>query len=399
MTALDTNSQVFNKNESIRSDKRLPNFLIYSIQGWTDMWVSKHWIAAALAEHGNVYFVEPYRGAFLRGRGAKLKDFFNGPRFRMESKVNVVTMTSPPGYYSGPGWYRALSRGLMKAQTSRLRRKLGGGPTYVLTFDYRSEPLIRELGSVERVLYYAIDIISSHKNDPWWPESSLIRTADAVLTTSQRHKDRLINSFGRQDIEVVPHGVDFINAAKVSPQQPIESKNKKNVIGYTGSIHDTYVNFDVIRTVATQKPDWEFVFIGPVNRNALSVGASERIQQIASLPNVKFLGAKPYQELPGYISSFDVCIMPYALTVDNEPFKTLNYFAQGKPVVAADVPGVSEYQHLLYTYRTAEEMIIGVEKALAESTDFPLKAERIEFARQRDFSQVGRKLMQLFGLA
>lgn len=363
------------------------------------MWVSKHWIAASLTNYGAVYFVEPFRGIFLRGRGGRLRDFLIGPRIRKENDVNIITMSSLPGHYSGPGWYRAISRLLMGRQMRSLDSELGKARRYILTFDYRSEPLLRAISDVDKTLYYAIDIVSPKNNDPWWSEQSLIHFVDEVLTTSDRHRRRLVDGFGRNNISVVPHGVDF-KAASLSSGEPAPSDIPQThpIIGYTGTIHDRYVDFDIMHEVALARPGWSFVFIGPMQRNALSVGASDRIKDLISLPNVYLLGQKPYQSLPQYIARFDACIMPYVPSVDNEPFKTLNYFAQGKPVVATDVPGVSEYRDLLYTFNGAVQMIDRLERALAEPPSDPARSARAKYARDRDFPQITMQILDLFGL-
>ncbi|WP_415393758.1 glycosyltransferase [Paracoccus sp. SJTW-4] len=375
------------------------SFVIISIQGWTDMWVSKHWIANLLTNYGDVYFVEPFRGALLRGRGGKLQDFLFGPRIRQEKQVNVVTMSSLPGHYRGFGWYRSLSRLVMRRQMEKLDNMLIGTDVYVLTFDYRSEPLIRRMKKLKKTLYYAIDVIPPKKNDPWWPEKSLVHFVDGILTTSERHRRRLIDAFGRDDITLVPHGVDFSAVCAINKDaRPDDLPQGEHVIGYTGTIHDRYVDFDVVREVALARPNWDFVFIGPVKRNALSIGASERVEILRALPNTHFLGQKSYQELPGYIAHFDACIMPYNPSVDNEPFKTLNYLAQGKPIVATDVPGISEYRSLLYTFVGAAEMIASLENALAESKSDEIRMARVKYAQERDFRKIAELILAEFGM-
>ncbi|SFZ85944.1 Glycosyltransferase involved in cell wall bisynthesis [Devosia enhydra] len=369
-----------------------PTILVISIQGWSDMWVSKHWIATALTEYGDVYFLEPFKGAFLKGRGGRLREFLFGPSLRREGKVNVLSVTSLPGYYKGTGWYRALSRLMMSRQIANLKHLLGN-KSYILTFDGRSLPLIKAVAPDGPVIYYAIDAMNPKNEDPWYTEAALIDASDAVLTTSIRHKNRLLSTSTRRDFIVLPHGVDFSLASDAVPSTRRDTLYDA-VIGYTGSIHDEYVDFNIIRQAALARPRWNFVFIGPAYRNPLSVGATDQIKLISDLPNVQMLGAKPYQSLPSYIADFNVCIMPYKLSVDNEPFKTLNYFAQGKPVVSADVVGVSDYKELLYTYRDAEGFISSIERALAEPR--ALGEARVKYAEDRDFRVLTSKLVDLF---
>lgn len=373
-------------------------YVVFSIQGWTDMWVSKHWISAKLAEDSDVYFIEPFRAWLLPGRGGRFSSFFTGPEIRREGNVNVVSFTSLPGYYQLPGVLRALARFVMRPQFARFSKLLQNGDFDIISFDYRFQPLLKMLPPPRKYLYYAIDLIPRDQQDPWWTEDQLINSADVVVAVSNRHRDRIEASSGRGGIPVIPHGIDFAGAESVTGNTAIEdlkSNGRHRVIGYTGSIHDTYVDFDCVIAVAKRHPEWIFVFIGPTGRSELGAGASNKISMLKKLPNVIFTGPKPYSEIASYIKSFDVCFMPYHPSVDNEPFKTLQYLAQGKPVVAADVPGISSYRHLLHVYQGSNPD--SMEESLLIATEEPVAAEirsrRVDFARDHDFSLVKSRLL------
>jgi glycosyltransferase involved in cell wall biosynthesis len=60
-------------------------------------------------------------------------------------------------------------------------------------------------------------------------------------------------------------------------------------------------------------------------------------------PNIHYLGAKTYQELPAYLGGWDVALMPFALNEATRfisPTKTLEYLAAGKPVVSTAIRDV-----------------------------------------------------------
>ena len=60
-------------------------------------------------------------------------------------------------------------------------------------------------------------------------------------------------------------------------------------------------------------------------------------------PNLHYLGARSYEELPAVMAGFDVALMPFALneaTRSISPTKTLEYLAAGLPVVSTPVPDV-----------------------------------------------------------
>lgn len=104
--------------------------------------------------------------------------------------------------------------------------------------------------------------------------------------------------------------------------------------GFFGVIDERF-DIDLIDAVATQKPEWQFILIGPV----------VKIDD-ATLPrrnNIHYLGPKKYEDLPAYISSWDVAILPFAVNDSTRfisPTKTPEYLAAGKPVIATPIRDV-----------------------------------------------------------
>ncbi|WP_114791143.1 glycosyltransferase [Niabella yanshanensis] len=104
--------------------------------------------------------------------------------------------------------------------------------------------------------------------------------------------------------------------------------------GFFGVIDERF-DIDLIDAVAAQKTEWQFILIGPV----------VKIDE-ATLPrrnNIHYLGPKKYEELPAYISSWDVAILPFAVNESTRfisPTKTPEYLAAGKPVIATPIRDV-----------------------------------------------------------
>lgn len=104
--------------------------------------------------------------------------------------------------------------------------------------------------------------------------------------------------------------------------------------GFFGVIDERF-DIELIDSVAAQKPGWQFVLIGPVVKI-----------DPATLPrksNIHYLGAKKYEELPGYISGWDVALLPFAINESTRfisPTKTPEYLAAGKPVIATPIKDV-----------------------------------------------------------
>jgi glycosyltransferase involved in cell wall biosynthesis len=159
-----------------------------------------------------------------------------------------------------------------------------------------------------------------------------IRTSDLVLASSKNLYLRALKE--NKPVLYVPNGVDFdhfataINRAEYPPHElrPI----KKPIIGYYGAIGGWF-DTELVEYAADQLPDYEFVIIGPYFG-----------KELKPAHNIKRLPHVPYEQLPRYLSMFDVCIIPF--NQDSEVVKSCNplkyweYLAAGKPVVTTDMP-------------------------------------------------------------
>ncbi len=64
---------------------------------------------------------------------------------------------------------------------------------------------------------------------------------------------------------------------------------------------------------------------------------------LPAAPNIHYTGSRPYQQLPAYLSSWDVALIPFALNESTQfisPTKTPEYLAGGIPVVSAPIRDV-----------------------------------------------------------
>src|SRR6267143_6514551 len=85
---------------------------------------------------------------------------------------------------------------------------------------------------------------------------------------------------------------------------------RRPIIGYVGSLHDIYIDVDLVIEMATRRPEWSLAFIGPHKRNPIGPALSaESYRRMKSVPNIHLLGLKHFNELPFYIKWFDVCLV------------------------------------------------------------------------------------------
>jgi glycosyltransferase involved in cell wall biosynthesis len=105
-------------------------------------------------------------------------------------------------------------------------------------------------------------------------------------------------------------------------------------IGYFGVV-DERIDYALLDAIALARPDWQFIMLGPT----VKVDPATLPQH----PNLHWLGMKQYADLPDYLRSWDVGMMPFALNEATRfisPTKTPEFLAAGVPLVSTAVPDV-----------------------------------------------------------
>ena len=95
--------------------------------------------------------------------------------------------------------------------------------------------------------------------------------------------------------------------------------------------------------LARQREDLSFVVMGPDYDGTMH-------PSFLDLPNLDWLGVKPYEALPGYLAYFDVAMIPFLLneiTHATSPLKLFEYMAGGKPVVVTPMHESTRYDGVL----------------------------------------------------
>ena len=157
-------------------------------------------------------------------------------------------------------------------------------------------------------------------------------------------------------------------------------------LGYLGPIF-ARVNLPLLRDVLVVRPGWQFICFG--DASALP------------LPNVHGAGWLRPEDLPAYVASFDVGVMPYDCFDEKNlhcvPLKLFDYFLAGLPVVSTPVISLSEYPDLIYFGDTPAEFAQAVEAALSEPPASAKRNQRIEVASSHSTEALGRRLAELLG--
>jgi UDP-galactopyranose mutase len=137
-------------------------------------------------------------------------------------------------------------------------------------------------------------------------------------------------------------------------------------IGYFGVL-DERIDWDLLARVAHSRPDWHFVLVGPT--------AKVNPDDLPIAPNIHYLGPKRYEDLPAYLASWDVAMMPFArneATRYISPTKTPEYLAGGRPVASTSITDVVELyarKGLVEIGDTPAQFIAAIERALNQDVE------------------------------
>jgi len=267
---------------------------------------------------------------------------------------------------------RSINGRLVSAQLARILGRLGMAPPLVLTTLPYTAWLIRNLRR-RGLVYYCTDDYSH------WPsaDGAALRQADRELSAASglilAASRALLEGHGEYGrCRYFPHGVDrdhFASASSPGPVPPDLDRIPSPRIGFFGLVYEK-IDFELLRQLAGRFGGASLVMIGPV-----ACGRAE----LAGLPNVHFLGARPYEELPRYISGLDVLLLPYVddpMIRQSGPLKLRECLATGKPTVSVDVPEVRVFRPHVRVAAGREDFLRLVGDALDEPGDSPLREAR-----------------------
>lgn len=194
--------------------------------------------------------------------------------------------------------------------------------------------------------------------------------SEAVITSASARSLLERASEQRPETLYLPNGVEFEHFSNwdvSSPAHPAVQRflaEGRPIAGYYGAIA-RWMDYDLLTEVAEHRKDWSFLLIGP------AYDQSTKNRPLFSLPNVEWVMAQPYQDLPRWLQSFNVAMIPFVvndITVSTSPLKLFEYFAGGKPVVCSRMPEVVAFPEV-HPYRGAEGMSKALDRALAGSGD------------------------------
>ncbi len=288
---------------------------------------------------------------------------FTEPVREVEKNIFVLNPFAIPAYGN-----RAIvdlnTRSLVR-QVKTAMSGLGFSNVINMVFNPAAGMVAGKLGE-SHLIYYCVDEYTAFTGLAALKEieEELFRKAELVIVSAEKLYDskKQFNS----NTHIIRHGTDWRHfRTALDPDLAIPTDVAdlpRPLIGFHGLLAD-WVDFELIKKTAEHFAGGSVVLVGKI-----AVDAEQKVKILDNVPNVHFLGRKPYAELPAYCKAFDVALNPFAindLTLAANPLKVREYLAAGLPVVSTDIPEVRILADCLVGTNHAD-FIAKIEGAIAD---------------------------------
>jgi glycosyltransferase involved in cell wall biosynthesis len=379
------------------------DIVMLSTAEWDNpFWTNKQHVAVALAKMG-------YRVLYIDSLGLRrpsassqdliriLKRLKKALKAPFEVKKNIWVWSPIILPFQSVPWVRRLNKMLLSGWLYVWQKKLKFKNDIFWTYNPITTNILN-LSRFKKIIYHCVDEI---KEQPGMPvdslengERELARLSNYIFATSKKlyetRKNWNENTYYFSNVADFDH---FQKAQHESTQLPRDIQDIPTPrIGFIGAISGYKVDFALIDYLARSNPSYSFVLIG-------KVGEGDPWSDISKLKqngNIYFLGAKKYDELPGYLKAMDVAILPNMINEYTDamfPMKFFEYLAASKPVVSVNLKSLSDFKDIAYISSDYTDFSNNLKSALNDP-DYNLN-ERLSVASQFTYDSRMIKMMNI----
>ena len=338
---------------SFKSPHPMPLLVCFSHLRWDFVWQRPQHLLSRAAKQYRVLFVEE-------------------PLFRPGASPHMEVSRRPQGVtVAVPILPEGMSHDdVIAEQQDLIEDLIGRDPTGPRVFWYYTPMALAFTSSLECDLcvYDNMDELSLFRGasrelldleNALFARCDLVFTGGMSLYEAKRSRHRSVHGF--------PSSIEFGHFSKaraIRQDPPDQSAIPSPRLGFFGVV-DERMDVELVGQVADLRPDWHVVMIGPV----VKIDPATLPQR----PNIHWLGGKSYDELPHYLSGWDVGFMPFALNEATRfisPTKTPEFLAAGVPVVSTPITDVVRpygEKGLVEIARDAEEAVAKIDLILSRA--------------------------------
>lgn len=352
---------------------------------WDALWQRHQQLFTRFPSNWRILFIEPTSIPVLLKQPKRLFT-------RKYLNIEIVSLPSIPLIDRSEN-LRWINDSLVSFWLRFILKKKNIKEPVLFYYEPRYSNLIGKLQEKMVILDYIDDKLAFSNVPPWMKKylDSLIEKANLIFVASS-HLHKCILETRKNDVYLIGNGVDVNHFRKAMTDIPTPddiAHIKKPVIGYVGALSD-WVDFDLIRAIGKEYPDFSVVLVGPEFPSV-----KNEIDSLKQYPNIFILGAKPYEVLPNYLKAFDVCIIPFKineLTLSSNPLKFYEYISSGKNVISVNLPEVKQFDHVVYVANNLDEFLKFIPISLNKEVNVE---EVLKITEENSWDRKSEKMIKL----
>lgn len=367
--------------------------VLCAVVGYNDMKMSDWHLAKHLSSFVPVLYVDPPMSPFTPARNPETASPLDRPRLRLESPglARLTPVVQP--FPCRPGT-TSITSALTRRHLRRAIARLGGRVQAVIS----GWPQYAVFGSCEEQvrIYWAKDdfvggaaLLGLNAKVLDTRERRVAASADLLVASNPVVADTW-RSRGLPAL-LVPFGTDaeaYLGIEHVP--LPSDVGLPGPVVGFIGRINDR-TDMRILESIACRGRS--LLLVGPKD----PAFEPQRFDALRRRCNVRWVGMKTFDALPGYLRTIDVGIVPYRDSQFNRgsfPLKTLEYLAAGRAVVSTDLPAIRWLATDLICIAEPGSFADEVDRQLATPRTAALMAQRQEFAARHSWSRKAAEIYE-----
>ena len=340
--------------QSARAPLAAPTIVAFDDNLWRGQWMNRQEILSRL---GTLGWPVIYSNGALSLWERHLPCWREAGLFSRCAAMDGVTVDHPGRLV--PRWpaHQPLDSIAVRVHASRLRRaaqRLGTGPPIAFIFHPRFGDYAKRLKAGITVFH----IRDFYPSFPGWTRrnqeqlTALAESADLLLAAGEEMLS-CVPAAVHHRVRMLANGTDtkaYSTAADEPCPDDLAAISRPR-IGYVGSINPR-LDFDLIDRLSAARPDWQWVFVGPLRLPSDGFDSAVPALWLRCLQrhNVHWLGEKTHDAVPPYVAHMDLNVLPYR--VDDgapgwvrytTPLKLPACLATGRPVVGAALASVQRF--------------------------------------------------------
>ncbi len=298
--------------------------------------------------------------------------------------------TLPTGYAGRlEKLFRIYLQQLVKSWCQQLKQISGESP-WIVASEPHFAPWVRKVPS-EQLIYYNFDDYvlyrPNRKHQILAQEKELIERAAITLCSSHSQLMTLQkrHPYGSDRIHHFPHGTveTYLNHQLENPPEAM-------TVGYVGNLGDR-LDWHLIYDVIKACPEVTFVFVGGIDVSAEEMSADwhTALKAVLKMPNVRYVGKVPSDQVAQHYSSFAINWIPYVVEHSfNQaacPTKIMDGIASGRPILSTDIPECRLYPEWITIFHNVENAVMHIRKQLAfyqQPEAYEKSLHQLRFAQQ-----------------